>query len=285
MLAEGFAAMLASLSEQRSIPRDEASDRNNLVVAVQALIAGLEDDQNAAGSAGFMGASASAAGQEPGAEAPVSLAAIFNEFGLFGQASPELALTATPANTDRAAHRDAPADFGPMATAGSRAVAVGPAAIAPGSLQDWSPEPRFSPGSLPTRIREFATSSPRANAPLMRAASVDGRARPASPSHFASAAATRSEAPEFKAGEAPSVGVASPLDRGAGEPSGSGGDLAPFVRLSVAERGANLVARLDRLGREDRVRLRQEAERLLAAFGLAPAEIRINGAVDSTRRA
>jgi len=56
-----------------------------------------------------------------------------------------------------------------------------------------------------------------------------------------------------------------------------GGSAAAQVSVQAVEGGISLVARADRLSREDRDRLRVEIGELLARHGLVAAEIMLNG--------
>ena len=57
------------------------------------------------------------------------------------------------------------------------------------------------------------------------------------------------------------------------------------LSLEAGEEGLRLLARVGRLGREDRERLRGDIARLLTSHGYAAAEIRLNGDRGSPRRA
>ena len=64
-----------------------------------------------------------------------------------------------------------------------------------------------------------------------------------------------------------------------------GGSAAGLQLIAQAAEGSvNVSARVDRLSREERMRLRQGIEQVLASHGFPAGEIRLNGAVDAVRR-
>jgi hypothetical protein len=61
-----------------------------------------------------------------------------------------------------------------------------------------------------------------------------------------------------------------------GAPSDSNSTVAQLL-VEAAEHGLRLIARAEKLSREQRLRLRGEIEQLLAHHGLSAEEIRLNG--------
>lgn len=330
-----FAAILAALAGQgrgRPEPSAEVNDMLALLHALAAGVAAAPSGPSAPGERGFLGGNEA----EPAAtaEAPRSLAAIFNEFGLFGQALPGSAepVDAPPAAAP-APPRAKPAAPALADQAGQQSMhAKSPSAIVPGHVDPVRPLPTHpSPSDavprdhagridthtasrapaaavdLPSRVGRAADKGaitpPVATVPMPpQAGGADAALGPGSDlargaSPVAPTAASRGPreappAPRFEASpptqptktardEAHPADAASRLRQ---QPRlSSGANLMPRVSLALAEQGANLVARLEGISREERLRLRAEAEQLLAAYGLTPGEIRINGAVDGRR--
>lgn len=121
-----------------------------------------------------------------------------------------------------------------------------------------------------------------------RAAAVQGRqaapaATPAKAGHHT--AAPSAEEPGQGEGQVadPSEGPEAAPPRAPPRTATGGGALETLLTLQAAEREVSLTARLERLSREERERLRSEIVQLLAAYGFSAGEIRLNGRAGPAR--
>lgn len=192
-------------------------------------------------------------------------ARVFNETGLFRGAAPlmnEAALTGgtgepgTPAPPEISAEAALQLSLAPSPATGAEAPAADPA-IATRQIA-------LTQGSAPS-----GGAPPTSRAALRQAASLRGQP----------VATPRNPTPTPEAGhEAAGVGR---MSRAAvmlvQAHLAKGGSAAAQVSVQAVEGGISLIARADKLSREERAKLRIEIGELLARHGLAAAEIMLNG--------
>ncbi|MGQ0661105.1 hypothetical protein [Sphingosinicella sp.] len=279
----GFAAMLANLSRSGGAEGDEAESLWDLFAVLLDATGDLGQGAAVGKVGGFLGGHEG--DQAPLATAQRSLAAIFNEFGLFGgpirspsetiEGSCAVRAMAAAAQTVEAAATPPDARGKGLsnegeATAGGRG---GNSRLTLGEETFWSGPAREYLGTSPTSF-PGASSNPRVSrstiATPATATPFPAISWPSIPLRNVSQTA---EPPFFEHHDGPRY-----------QPSQiGGGNLGTRVSLTIVEQTASLVARIERLSREDRLKLRLEAERLLAAYGFVSSEIRVNGAIDNDR--
>jgi hypothetical protein len=273
----GFAPMLAAMSRPDSNgtnPSAELSEALALLRSIAAEPAAAGIGQDVFTDRGFLGGSNAA--HAGASDVAREMAAIFNEFGLFGEPVARLAAPDRIAGTSTTQPPAAPPMIGdkPFVRANS------------GAEPEFNEAPRlriadttFWSGPEYAFVTQFASTAGDSAEHGPAAGAV------AAPS-TASAAQTPQSTAVLSAGdqaadEMPAAEQGMRASRRPDRPSGA--DPAPRMILSISEQVASLVARLERLSRDERIRLYQEAGRLLAAHGLVPNEIRINGSVDGRR--
>lgn len=192
-------------------------------------------------------------------------AEMFNETGLFRGAAPLPSQGAIPEEVATAAVSTNPAvtsDLGPLAALEAPAPDVDPAAAASGVAT------RAAGGGGSPTSGAMAAAAAKASRGVLPSLHGQPVATSASPSQ--GAAAGREVAGGGRIASRASAMVAQLLAARAGA-------AAAQISVQAAEGGISVTARVDRLSREERDRLRGEIGELLARHGYAGAEIVLNG--------
>lgn len=273
-----FAQMLASLSRLNSDEPEAGAGLGDLLALLHAVAFDSDrvtNDEEGSADRGFLGGTVAAfADASP---AVCGIAAIFNEFGLLGEpgssARPAAGTAARSASITPASALQINGN-GTVACAGSGVeIATGiPGALRSADAAFWSGPDR----GFVTRFAPEAGAAADQRLVVASAAVIS----PPSPVPASQRAPEPAPADYAATSEGPSAESRTQADRLTHR---SATDPAPQLVLSVADQTASLVARLGRLSRDERIRLRQEAERLLAIYGLLPIEVRINGTTDGYR--
>lgn len=195
-------------------------------------------------------------------------AEVFNETGLFRGAAPLTAESVTGAGEALASVRTVEAE---ISAETAHQLARSPS---PGTVPAQADS---TPGNLPGAAQQFAASGPAAA----------GRMPPASAAAIRSAASPRGQpvaAPQNPAQEREAPRESAAVGRRAQSAAklvqaylARAGSTAAQVSVQAAEGGISLVARADKLSREEKDKLRVEIGGLLARHGLAAANIMLNG--------
>jgi hypothetical protein len=259
----GFDELLAALlsragAEQLARAGDPASEQH---------------DHTGAGAEQFLGDG----NRSPDRDAAVrQLAEMFNEHGLFLGATADEAATVGPqpvVATGRERTKGDGKGLGPRPPGAARIGSLpqlltaqpGPSSVGYSEV----PDGRHESAAAPTRV-EPRSGPMRAGSQAKQGLSLAGRI--ASPPERMSA--------EAEAGSLEPVPEGGPFNELVRE----GGATAAQLLVQAAEGEVNLFARVERLSREERARLRIAIEHLLASHGFAAGEIRLGGDVANVRR-
>lgn len=220
------------------------------------------------------GAAAAATPEPPAPETPGAVferfdaAQMFNETGLFRGAAP---LT----DEGVVGAREPPASGEPPRLEASAAAAPrNSLAPSPGTGPAAPEGQARAPAITDLQTGRAAGSVPASAAPASSNASRAARSLPGQPvaalqTPVRTAEAARGPAAAGRRSETAAMLVQAYLARG--------GSAAAQVSVQAVEGGISLVARADKLSREERDKLRTEIGELLARHGLAAAEIMLNG--------
>jgi hypothetical protein len=195
-------------------------------------------------------------------------AKMFNETGLFRGAAPLPSHGAIPGEVSPAAASPSPAvtsDLGPQADLQALSPALDAAAAVPGFAVKAAGLAEGGGTPVSRGPAGAASKSPHAALP-----SLDGQPVAIAADPAPSAAAGPEAAGGGRVSSRTSAMVAQLL-------AAKAGAAAAQVSVQAVEGGINVMARVDRLSREERDRLRGEIGELLARHGFANAEIVLNG--------